>query len=78
MYRHVAEGNEVRCMSDSLPTMFRNASRYNRHLELTKAGVAVTETSEGPVVLAAIRRHALEVTGFVRDGMPAMMHGMME
>ena len=78
MYRHVAEGNEVRCMSDSLPTMFRNASRYNRHLALTKAGVAVTETSEDPVALAAIRRHALEVTGFVRDGMPAMMHGMME
>jgi hypothetical protein len=77
MYRHVSEGNEVRCMSDSLPTMFRNAAQYNRHLQLTKTGVAVTETSGNPVVLAAIRRHAREVTGFVQEGMPALMHGMM-
>jgi hypothetical protein len=57
--------------------MFRRASQYKRHLELTKSGVAVTETSEHPAVLAAIRRHADEVTGFVREGMPAMMRGMM-
>jgi hypothetical protein len=77
MYRHVSDGAEVSCMSDSLPTMFRRASQYKRHLELTKSGVAVTETSEHPAVLAAIRRHADEVTGFVREGMPAMMRGMM-
>lgn len=76
MYQHVDGGQEVRCMSDSLPIMFRNASKYQRHLELTPKGVSVTETTSDPVVLAAIRRHADEVSGFVREGMPAMMRGM--
>lgn len=78
MYRHVEAGQEVRCMSNSLPTMFRNARRYRRRLELTQEGVAVVETSSDPTVLAAIRRHADEVSGFVREGMPAMMRGMMQ
>lgn len=77
MYAHVNVGEEVRCMSNSLPTMFRNASKYLRTLELTRTGVVVTETSDDPVVLAAIRRHADEVSGFVKEGMPAMMRGMM-
>jgi len=77
MYQHVAQGQEVRCMSDSLPTMFRYASRYRRQLQLTPHGVAIEETSDDPEVLSAIRRHADEVTGFVREGMPAMMQGMM-
>lgn len=77
MYRHVAQGQEVRCMSDSLPIMFRHASQYSRRLSLTKRGVAVEETSDDPVVRDAIQRHADEVTAFVREGMPAMMQGMM-
>lgn len=64
-------------MSDSLPTMFRNSKKYERHFELTKSGVSVTETSDDPEVIAAIHQHAEEVSGFVRDGMPAMMRGMM-
>lgn len=78
MWAHVNGGNEVRCMSNSLPTMFRNASKYRRQLELTPTGVAVTETSDDPEVLAALRGHAAEVSGFVKDGMPAMMRGMMQ
>ena len=78
MWSHVDAGTEVRCMSNSLPTMFRNASKYKRDLELTKTGVVVTETSDDPAVLSALRRHAEEVSGFVRDGMPAMMRGMMQ
>jgi hypothetical protein len=78
MYRHVEARQEVRCMSDSLPTMFRNASRYRRRLVFTQKGVAVVETSSDPMVLAAIRGHADEVSGFVREGMPAMMRGMMQ
>jgi hypothetical protein len=77
MWAKVNAGEEVRCMSNSLPTMFRNASKYRRRLDLTPRGVVVTETCDDPVVLAAIRRHADEVTGFVRGGMPAMMRGMM-
>ena len=77
MYEHVAAGQEVRCMSDSLPTMFRHSSQYQRMLSLTPHGVAVEETSDDPEVSGAIQRHADEVSAFVREGMPAMMRGMM-
>lgn len=77
MYSHVEQKAEVTCMSDSLPTLFRNAGGYRRELVLTTKGVSVTETSSDPALTNAIRKHAQEVSGFVRDGMPAMMGGMM-
>jgi hypothetical protein len=77
MYAHLNQGSEVSCMSGSLPTLFRNSRRYQRSLTDTPTGVAVTETSDDPGISAAIRAHAAEVTGFVEDGMPAMMAGMM-
>lgn len=77
MYSHVGEGAEVMCMSQSLPTLFRNASGYRRQLTITPTGVIAEETADDPVLVEAIRAHAQEVTGFVRDGMPAMMRGMM-
>lgn len=77
MYQHLSAGSEVTCMSPTLPTLFRNASGYRREFALTAKGVAVSETSTDPVLVSAIRAHANEVSGFVRDGMPAMMSGMM-
>jgi hypothetical protein len=77
MYSHLGEGAEVMCMSQSLPTLFRNASGYRRQLRLTPTGVIAEETADDPVIIQAIRDHAREVTGFVRDGMPAMMRQMM-
>ncbi len=77
MYSHVDHGSEVMCMSQSLPTLFRNAGGYRRQLTLTPTGVIAEETADDPALTQAIRAHALEVTGFVRDGMPPMMRGMM-
>ena len=77
MYEHLHQGAEVSCMSASLPTLFRQAVRYRRTLAITAKGVAVTETARDPRLARAIRAHAREVTGFVREGMPAMMRGMM-
>ncbi len=77
MYAHLNQGTEVSCMSSSLPALFGNSRRYRRSLTNTAKGVAVAETSDDPRVTAAIRSHAAEVTGFVDDGMPAMMAGMM-
>lgn len=77
MYAHVNQGAEVRCISKSLPTLFRSAKGYRRELTLSAKGVLVTETSGDPELTKAIREHAQEVSGFVRDGMPAMMQGMM-
>ena len=72
---HLDEGAEVSCLSSSLPALFRNSRRYRRSLTYTAKGVAVVETSDDPRITAAIRSRAAEVTGFVDDGMPAMMAG---
>lgn len=77
MYSHVGEGAEVMCMSQSLPTLFRRAADYQRQLTLTAKGVVAQETAGDPDVTQAIRAHAREVSGFVSEGMPAMMRGMM-
>jgi hypothetical protein len=70
-------GAEVTCMSGSLPTPFRRANTYRRQLTFTSAGVVAEETADDPALTQTIRAHAREVTGFVRDGMPPMMRGMM-
>src|ERR1700737_971699 len=77
MYSHVDNGAEVMCMSQSLPTLFRRSSDYHRQLTFTAKGVVAEETASDPNLTHAIRAHAREVTGFVVDGMPAMMQGMM-
>ena len=77
MYSHIDQGSEVMCMSQSLPTLFRNARGYRRQLTLTPTGIIAEETSDDPALTDAIRAHAREVTGFVQEGMPAMMQGMM-
>jgi hypothetical protein len=76
MYTHLEQGQEVMCMSPTLPTLFGNASGYHRRLTITSNGVSVTETSEDPHLEQMIREHAKEVTGFVQEGMPAKMRGM--
>jgi hypothetical protein len=77
MYRYLDQRAEVRCMSSSLPALFRDSRLYRRSLTNTAKGVVVVETSDDPRISAAIRSHAAEVTGFVDDGMPAMMADMM-
>jgi hypothetical protein len=77
MYSHVDEGAEVMCMSGSLPTLFRRATDYQRQITMTPNGVVAVETSGDPELAQAIRAHAREVSGFVNEGMPAMMEGMM-
>ncbi|MGH7036780.1 MAG: hypothetical protein ACREE1_01390 [Stellaceae bacterium] len=65
-------------MSRSVPAMFAHSTAYRRKLELIPKGVAVTETAADPAMVAVIRAHAREISGFVREGMPAMMRGMMQ
>lgn len=77
MYTHVGQGSEVACMSQSLPILFRHSTDYRRHLSHTPKGVIAEETADDPTITRAIRAHAVEVSGFVRDGMPAMMNQMM-
>jgi hypothetical protein len=65
-------------MSDSLPTLFRQANGYRRQLTFIATDVIAGETGDDPTGTQAIRAHTREVTGFVRNGMPPMMGcGMM-
>src|SRR6201997_2176986 len=77
MYSHIEQGAEVMCMSGSLPTLFRRSDGYRRQLTITPTGVIAEETADDPDLVQTIRAHAREVTGFVNEGMPAMMQGMM-
>src|SRR5882757_11355364 len=77
MYSHLDQRTEVMCMSQSLPTLFARASDYQRQISFTPKGIVAVETAGDPDLTGAIRAHAREVTGFVDDGMPAMMKGMM-
>jgi len=77
MYARLDRGEEVMCMSASLPTLFAHATNYRRQLTLTPKGVVAVETADDPELTRAIRAHTQEVTGFVHDGMPAMMRPMM-
>jgi hypothetical protein len=64
------------CLSSSLPTLFGRAGDYQRQITLTAKGLVVVETASDPDLTDAIRAHAREVIGFVVQGMPAMMQGM--
>ncbi|SOX52566.1 hypothetical protein MAAFP003_1232 [Mycobacterium ahvazicum] len=77
MYAHLDQGTEVMCMSQSLPVLFGHAGDYRRRLTLTSTGVIAEETADDPALTEAIRAHAREVTGFMNEGMPAMMQAMM-
>lgn len=74
MYERIDEGQVFTMMSPTLPDMFANAENYDRQLELTPNGVAITETSDDPEIVALIREHGQEVSDFVEDGMVAMMN----
>lgn len=79
MYRRLDKGLTFPYpMSRSVPAMFAHPIAYRRKLEATPKGVVVTETSDDPAMIAVIHAHAREIDGFVRDGMPAMMRGMMQ
>jgi hypothetical protein len=64
-------------MSRTVPILFQNTGRYRRRLQITSKGVVVTETATDAGMVELIQAHAREITGFVAEGMPAMMRDMM-
>ncbi|TBR75621.1 MAG: hypothetical protein EPN64_11905 [Burkholderiaceae bacterium] len=64
-------------MSNSVPQMFAHSHQYQRKLDIRSDGVAVTETSSDPEMVAVIKAHARELDRFAKEGMPAMMRAMM-
>lgn len=64
-------------MSRTVPALFQNTSRYHREMQVTPKGVVVTETGSDADMINLIQAHAREISGFVTEGMPAMMRDMM-
>ncbi|MCF3948878.1 hypothetical protein [Acidiphilium iwatense] len=78
MYRRLAENRPFNyMMSPSATAMLQNPTKYRRSYRLLPTGIEVTETSDDPEMVKVIYAHAKELDRFAKDGMPAMMRGMM-
>lgn len=78
MYNHLAANQPFPyAMSNSVPAMFANSTKYQRSYKLLPTGIQVTETSDDAEMIQVIHAHARELDRFAKEGMPAMMRGMM-
>ena len=73
MQARLGEGRIFNLFSPTLPVLFRNKDKIKTVVAATEKGSAVTQTSDDPVVVAALQAHAAEVSELARDGMAAMM-----
>lgn len=64
--------------SDALRAIFRYQAEIRTTVEMTAAGVVVTQISSNPAAVAALQQHAAEVTLFAKEGMAAMHAAMMK
>jgi hypothetical protein len=80
MGERVAAGNDpgLPIESDALHSIFKNYDKVETKVEATAKGVVVTQTSADKETVAALQRHASEVSDFVTQGMAAMRTAMMK
>ena len=80
MYQRIEnrQGIPMMRMSETLPVLAQHRDRYHRQYAMTSRGIIVTETSDDPELVAVIREHAKEVSGFVESGMAKMRARRME
>lgn len=64
--------------SDSLHAIFRNKDKIKTSYKTTDKGIAVVQTSDDPQTVAALQKHASEVSDFVKEGMTALHAAMMK
>jgi hypothetical protein len=83
---HVAEmGERVKAGDDpglpvespALHSIFRDKDKINTTYETTAKGIVVIQTSSDPKTVAALQKHASEVTDLVKGGMAAVHTAMM-
>lgn len=73
MEQRLKDGREFNLFSPTIPVLFQNKDKIRTAVEQTAQGVAVTQTSDDAKVVAALQKHAAEVSELARDGMVAMM-----
>jgi hypothetical protein len=68
---------QVIIQSPTLDVFFMRGTEIDTEIEVTAHGIAVTQTSTDPDLVAALQRHAAEVTDMVDRGMHAVHERMM-
>ncbi len=64
--------------SDSLHAIFRDKDKIKTSYQTIDKGVAVVQTSDDSETVAALQKHASEVSDFVQEGMTALHTTMMK
>ena len=77
MVQRLSDGKEFNLFSKTIPVLFENRDKIRTTVETTANGSVVTQTSSDAKVVTALQEHATEVDELVREGMAAMMRGMM-
>jgi len=80
MIARVEEGRDPKILvqSPTLDMFFTHPEKLQNDVEVTEAGVIVTQTSDDPEMVKALQIHAAEVTAMADRGMHALHEMMME
>ena len=79
MVTRIQEGKnpEVIIQSPTLDVLFRYHDKIETEIELTDKGINVLQTSEDPMVVGLLQKHAAEINDMVERGMRAVHERMM-
>lgn len=79
MIQRVDEGRDPKIViqSPTLDILFDRRAAIATEIDVTDKGVVVVQTSDDPDVVAALQKHAAEVSGMVDRGMHAVHERMM-
>lgn len=69
---------KVIIQSRTLDIFFERGDKIQTEIELTDDGIVVTQTSQDPELIAALQKHAAEVTDMADRGMEAVHEKMMQ
>jgi|SRR5579883_1167696 len=64
--------------SPALHSILGNGDKVQTTIEMTENGAVVIQRSTDPETVAALQKHAIEVSDLVKDGMAALHMGMMK
>ena len=80
MIRRVEEGDDpqIEIQSPTLDILFVQGKEIKTDIDVTDEGIVVTQTSDNPELVAALQKHAIEVSAMADHGMEAVHKMMMQ
>jgi hypothetical protein len=80
MVRRVEEGDDpqIEIQSSTLDIFFVKGKEIKTDIDVTDEGIVVTQTSDNPELVAALQKHAIEVSAMADHGMEAVHKMMMQ